>query len=48
MYADDTFSAGPFADFVTLGEPIIPEVTLPGKELLFVVELDVIQPAPSG
>jgi hypothetical protein len=47
MYSDDTFSAGPFADFVTLGEPIIPEVILVGKELLFVVELDLIQPAES-
>jgi hypothetical protein len=33
---------------VTLGEPIIPEVTLVGKELLFVVELDLIEPAASG
>jgi hypothetical protein len=45
MYGDDVIAAGPMADFVTLGEPIIPEVTLPGKELVFVIEVDLVQPA---
>ena len=32
----------PSADFVTIGEPIIPEVVLPGKDLVFVLEIDLI------
>lgn len=42
MYADDTTAAGPVADFVTVGVPIIPEVAIPGKELVFSVEIDLI------
>jgi hypothetical protein len=45
MYADAETAAGPIADYVTVGIPIIQEVTLPGKELVLVVEFDVIEPA---
>jgi hypothetical protein len=44
MYADDTVAAGPIADFVTIGEPIIPEVTVEGKTLVFVIEIDLVLP----
>ena len=47
MYADTTIANGPLASFETVGEPIIPEVVLPGKELVFVVEIDLIQPVES-
>ena len=43
MYADGTAAAGPVADFFTIGEPIIPEVTIPGKELIFAVEIELVQ-----
>lgn len=45
MQADDVVSSGPLGNFLTVGVPIIPEVILVGKELVFVVELDLIQPA---
>ena len=45
MLADSMVAAGPVAAFTTIGAPIILEVTLPGKELVFVVEIDLIQPA---
>ena len=45
MLADGIVAAGPVGDFITLGVPIIPEVTLLGKELIFVIEIDLIEPA---
>ena len=48
MFADSMLAAGPIADFVTVGQPIIVEVTLPGKELVFVVEISLIQPAETA
>lgn len=45
MLADGEISAGPLADFITVGVPIIPEVTRVGKELIFVIEIDLIEPA---
>jgi hypothetical protein len=45
MQADDVVSAGPLSNFVTIGVPIIPEVTLIGKELILAIEIDVIEPA---
>lgn len=45
MNADDVVSAGPTANFLTVGVAIIPEVILVGKELVFVIEVDLIEPA---
>ena len=45
MLAAGIVAAGPVGYFVTVGVPIIPEVTFPGKELIFVVEIDLIEPA---
>lgn len=45
MQADDVVSGGPLGNFLTVGVPIIPEVTLIGKELVLVIEIDLIQPA---
>jgi hypothetical protein len=45
MFADDTTAAGPLADFIPVGAPIIPEVTEEGKELVLVVKLTLIKPA---
>ena len=45
MLADGEVAAGPIADFITVGVPIIPEVTRIGKGLIFVIEIDLIEPA---
>ena len=45
MFADAEAATGPAADFVPIGAPIIPEVTVEGKELVFVIEIDLIKPA---
>lgn len=45
MQADDVVSSGPLGNFLTVGVPIIPEVTLIGKELVLAIEIDLIQPA---
>lgn len=45
MLADGIVAAGPIAYVRTVGVPIIPEVTKLGKELLFAVEIDLIEPS---
>ena len=44
MFADDSFATAPYGEFafVTL---IIPEVGLETKEVVIVLEIDVVQPA---
>ena len=46
MFADDSFAAAPYGEFafVTL---IIPEVGFETKEIVIVLEIDVVQPAAS-
>lgn len=45
MYGDAPLGSGAYGELITVGVPIIFEVTLPGKELLLVVEIDLIEPA---
>lgn len=44
MYSDDAFASAPYGEFafVTL---IIPEVGFETKEIVIVLEIDVVQPA---
>ena len=44
MYGDDSFASAPYGEFafVTL---IIPEVGFETKEIVIVLEIDVVQPA---
>lgn len=45
MYGEATFGELPFGTvLVAIGVPIIPEVVLVTTELVFVVEIDLIQP----
>ena len=45
MYGAEAVATRATAEVVTLGEPIIPEVTIEGKELVYVLEVDLVQPA---
>ena len=42
MFGDAEIGNGPIGVFATVGEPIIFEVTLAGKELVFAVEISLI------
>jgi hypothetical protein len=48
VYASGALATKATATFSEPGEPIIPEVTLLGKELIFLVELDFVLPAPDA
>jgi hypothetical protein len=45
MIADGIVAGGPVGYVVTAGVPIIPEVIEVGKDLIFVIEIDLIEPA---
>jgi hypothetical protein len=45
MLADGIVAAGPVGYVITVGVPIIPEVIEVGKDLIFVIEIDLIEPA---
>lgn len=44
MFADDTFASAPYGEFAFV-VLIIPEVGVETKEVVIVLEIDVIQPA---
>lgn len=44
MYSDDSFASSPYGEFAFV-ELIIPEVGFETKEVVIVLELDVVQPA---
>jgi len=48
MYADDSYATAPYATAAPIGEPIIEEVGVETAELVFVVEIDVVQIAGNG
>jgi hypothetical protein len=48
MYGDGPLASAPIAAFAETVALIIPEVGVETKQLVFVVEIDLLQPAPSS
>lgn len=44
MYGEATYTESSYGEGLGIGVPIIPEVAVEGKALVYVVELDLIKP----